>query len=202
MPMIFRSKPMRRSFAAVAAACLVLLAGACSQERAPDTAGPAPAAPPAPVSPAAPEDVAAAPADAAFPTLAMATLDGAAYDLASRRGKWVVVNFWATWCKPCVKEMPDLSALDTMRDHIEVLGLAYDDSDPQAIRDFLKTHPVSYPIAIVDMDDPPADFAEPRGLPTTYLIAPDGKMAKKFMGPITAQEIEAAIAQAGGPGAG
>lgn len=191
---------MRRSATTLAAACLLVLAGACRQESAPepttpDTSAAAPAPAPAPATP----DVEAAPADAAFPTLKTATLDGAAYDLASHRGKWVVVNFWATWCKPCVKEMPDLSALDTMRDHIEVLGLAYDDTDPQAIRDFLRQHPVSYPIAIVDMDDPPADFAEPRGLPTTYLIAPDGKMAKKFMGPITAKEIEDAIARAGGP---
>ncbi len=73
----------------------------------------------------------AEPADAEFPTLQIATLDGAQYDLAAHRGKWVVVNFWATWCKPCVKEMPDLSALDAMREHIEVLGLAYDDSEPQ-----------------------------------------------------------------------
>jgi thiol-disulfide isomerase/thioredoxin len=197
--MTIRSKPMRRSFITIAAASLLAFVGACSQERPADTAAAPAPAPPAAPAPTTPDQVSAAPADAAFPTLQTATLDGAAYDLASRRGKWVVVNFWATWCKPCVKEMPDLSALDTMRDHIEVLGLAYDDTDPQAIRDFLKQHPVSYPIAIVDMDDPPADFAEPRGLPTTYLIAPDGKMAKKFMGPITAQEIEAAIASAGDP---
>ena len=114
----------------------------------------------------------------------------------------MVVNFWATWCKPCVKEMPDLSALDAMREHIEVLGLAYDDSEPQDIRGFLQKHPVVYPIAIVDTYDSPKSFAIPRGLPTTYLIAPDGKVVKKFMGPITARDIEAAIAAAGGPKAG
>ena len=52
------------------------------------------------------------------------------------------------------------------------------------------------------MNDPPADFATPVGLPTTYLINPDGKMVKKFMGPVTVAEIEAAIAKAGGPQAG
>ena len=49
------------------------------------------------------------------------------------------------------------------------------------------------------MYDPPSDFAAPRGLPTTYLIAPDGKVAKHFLGPITAKDIDEAIAKAGGP---
>ena len=141
----------------------------------------------------------AAAMDAEFPTLQLATIDGKPYDLAQHRGKWVVVNFWATWCKPCVKEMPELSALDAMREHIEVIGLAYDDSDPKDIQAFLRQHPVAYPVAIVDTFDPPSSFATPRGLPTTYLIGPDGKLMKKFMGPVTAGDIESAIAAGGGP---
>jgi len=61
---------------------------------------------------------------------------------------------------------------------------------------------VVYPIAVVDVYDPPQDFATPRGLPMTYLIAPDGKVAKQFLGPVTAKDIEGAIASAGGPKAG
>jgi thiol-disulfide isomerase/thioredoxin len=178
---------------------LVLAVAACK----PGTEAPKPQATAPQPAPAPPDEAArpdeAGPADADFPTLRLAALDGSQYDLAAHRGKWVVVNFWATWCKPCVKEMPDLSALDAMREHIEVIGLAYDDSDPKDIAAFLQKHPVSYPVAIVDTYDPPKAFATPRGLPTTYLIAPDGKMAKKFMGPITAAEIEGAIAAAGGP---
>jgi thiol-disulfide isomerase/thioredoxin len=133
------------------------------------------------------------------PSLKVTTLDGAAYDLAAHRGKWVVVNFWATWCGPCLKEMPDLSALDAMREHIEVIGLAYEDIKPAEMAAFLKVHPVVYPIAIIDVYAPPADFASPRGLPMSYLIAPDGTVAKQFLGPVTARDIEAAIASAGGP---
>ena len=182
---------------------LVLMLAACKPagESQPKPEAVQPAKPAATES-ATPAQEEAEPADAEFPALQIATLDGAQYDLAAHRGKWVVINFWATWCKPCVKEMPDLSALDAMRDHIEVLGLAYDDSEPQDIRAFLQKHPVAYPIAIVDTFDPPKAFATPRGLPTTYLIAPDGKVAKKFMGPITASDIEAAIAAAGGPKTG
>lgn len=155
----------------------------------------APVAPPPPVSTPAPPSTAAVKS----PTLKVTMVDGSPYDLAAHRGKWVVVNFWATWCGPCLKEMPELSALDAMREHIEVIGLAYEDIKPAEMAAFLKVHPVVYPVAIVDVYAPPADFASPRGLPMTYLIAPDGTVAKQFLGPVTARDIEAAIASAGGP---
>lgn len=140
-----------------------------------------------------------APGAPATPTLQVQTIDGKAWDLAAHRGNWVVVNFWATWCSPCLKEMPELSALDAMREHVEVVGLAYEEIEPLAMQAFLRKHPVVYPIAIIDVYDPPRDFPTPRGLPMTWLIAPDGKVAKQFLGPITAKDVEAAIAAAGGP---
>ncbi|GAA4998177.1 redoxin domain-containing protein [Pseudoluteimonas lycopersici] len=154
---------------------------------------------PKPTAPVASTPKPAAPANVDFPTLKLTTVDGKAWDLAAQRGQWVVVNFWATWCGPCLKEMPELSALDAMREHVEVIGLDYEDIEPDALKAFLKQHPVVYPIAIVDVYDPPKDFEAPRGLPNTYLIAPDGKVARRFLGPITAKDIDDAIAKAGGP---
>ena len=142
-----------------------------------------------------------APALPEHPALRVATLDHGDYDVAERRGKWVVVNFWATWCAPCLKEMPELSALDAMNEHVEVIGLAYEDIDVAAMREFLDSHPVAYPIAIIDVYDPPADFETPRGLPMTYLLAPDGKVAERFLGPVTAADIERVIAASGGAAA-
>ena len=161
----------------------------------PAATGAEPAAPAQDAAPAAAEDA----PKPEIPALDVATIDGGRFDLAEHRGKWVVVNFWATWCSPCLKEMPELSALDAMREHIVTVGLAYEEISPEDMQAFLKEHPVVYPIAIIDVYSPPADFETPRGLPMTYLIAPDGKVARQFLGPVTAREIETAIANNGGP---
>lgn len=179
---------------------LSLLAAGCRDS---DSVAPAPeAAPPATSAPQATApraDDATAPRDTTHPALDIVTVDGKPFSLEQQRGQWVVVNFWATWCSPCLKEMPDLSALDALREHISVIGLAYEDIAAEDMRAFLKEHPVVYPIAIIDMNNPPADFDSPRGLPVTYLIAPDGRVAERFLGPVTAVQLETAIAAAGGP---
>ncbi|PKM10974.1 MAG: TlpA family protein disulfide reductase [Gammaproteobacteria bacterium HGW-Gammaproteobacteria-5] len=140
------------------------------------------------------------------PTLSVQTYDGQPFELAAHRGSWVVVNFWATWCAPCLKEMPDFSAFDEARDDVKVIGLAYEEIDPEDMRAFLTRHPVSYPVSIVDLLHPPEDFDSPRGLPLTYLVAPDGRIAKRFMGPITSEmlaetidRVAAAVSAGGSP---
>lgn len=130
----------------------------------------------------------------ARPEFSITTTDGKTFDLAAQRGKWVIVNFWATWCSPCLKEMPDISKFVAGRKDVAAIGLAYDEIDAKELVAFLKKHPVDYPIAKVDVYDPPKAFETPRGLPTTYLIAPDGTIARHFVGPVTALELDKAIA--------
>ncbi len=134
-------------------------------------------------------DVAAAPID-----LSVATLDGKTFALADQRGKWVVVNYWATWCGPCIKEMPELDELDHARDDVVVLGLAFEDTTPEDLLKFLDKRAVGYAIAPVDVYAPPAAFSVPKGLPTTHLIAPDGSLHESFIGPVTRADLERAIA--------
>ena len=179
----------------IAVALSFALLAACKRD-AESPVPPAPAAKPEPVQPAQ------SAATAERPMLRIATIDGKTFDLADQRGKWAIVNFWATWCGPCLKEMPELSALDAMREHIVVVGLAYEDNTREGMAAFMKEHPVAYPIALVDVYDPPKDFETPRGLPMTYIIAPDGRVARKYTGPVTARMIEEDIARAGGPKAG
>jgi thiol-disulfide isomerase/thioredoxin len=127
------------------------------------------------------------------PSLKIATFDGACYNLADHRGKWVVVNFWATWCEPCKHEIPEFNALDKKRDDVEFIGLAYEDTERAEMEAFFKIIPVNYPVAMVDTFSPPADFDTPAALPLTYVIAPDGKVADKFLGPVTAADLEKVI---------
>ena len=182
--------------------CLIAILAACRQEAPP--AEVAPAADPTPTEAAAVPEESAGPAviekTADMPELVAQTVDGKRLDLMDFRGRWLVVNFWATWCGPCLKEMPELSALHAMREQIKVVGLAYEDISDEEMKAFLVKHPVAYPVVIVDPLAPPRDFATPRGLPTTYLIGPDGKVAHHFLGPVTAEDIETAISTAGKAG--
>lgn len=136
---------------------------------------------------------ACAQADSPAATLKVDTLQGKSFDLAAHRGNWVIVNFWATWCTPCIEEMPAISGFVDAHENVSAIGLAFEDTDKAEILAFLEKHPVVYPIAQVDVFDPPGSFEVPRGLPTTYLIAPDGSVAKKIVGPITASDLAKAI---------
>ena len=100
------------------------------------------------------------------------------------------MNYWATWCAPCRKEMPELSALHDERPDVTVLGLAYEDVEDNSFETFLASSPVSYPILKVDVYQPPEPFGAPRVLPTTIILDHGGRAVKTFLGPVTRESIE------------
>ena len=120
-------------------------------------------------------------------------LGGGEVTLSDYRGGWVVFNYWATWCAPCVKEMPELSELHEQREDVVVLGAAYEDVDDADFFEFLESTPVSYPILQVDVYNPPEPFGAPKVLPTTIILDPEGKAVKAFLGPVTREDIETFI---------
>jgi thiol-disulfide isomerase/thioredoxin len=120
-------------------------------------------------------------------------LRGEEVSLNTFRQKWVVLNYWATWCAPCRKEIPDLSALNQAREDIIVLGLAFEDTEIESFDEFLEEFNPSYPILLVDVYAPPEPFGAPKVLPTTIILDPQGYPVKTYLGPVTREDIESFI---------
>ncbi len=124
---------------------------------------------------------------------ALQRLHGDEVSLSDYRGSWVVLNYWATWCAPCRKEMPDLSALNEARDDVIVLGLAYEDTELENFDEFLEEFQPSFDILLVDVYAPPEPFGAPKVLPTTIILNPAGYPLKTYLGPVTREAIESFI---------
>lgn len=117
-------------------------------------------------------------------------LDGNSVQLADFRSKWVIVNYWATWCAPCRKEIPELSELHSERADIVVLGLSYEDIERSKLDKFMQEIHISYPVLELDTYDMPEFVDVPRALPMTIIVDPEGYRVRTFYGPITRAEIE------------
>ena len=120
--------------------------------------------------------------------------DGTQFKLSDQKGKWVLVNFWAPWCPSCLQEMPDLDALQKQHKDLLVIGVAVMYRKNQEVTDALKSQPVSYPIVLGD-EDIASDFGEMKGMPTSFLYSPSGKLVGHHDGPLTQAEIDQAITQ-------
>jgi peroxiredoxin len=111
--------------------------------------------------------------------------------LVDYRGKWVLVNFWATWCPPCQQETPDLVALHNAHKNSDlvVIGVALDSKRP-AVAEFVAKHAISYPIVIGSYTMAEYEVGPVEALPTSYLYDPTGKLVSFQEGMVTRDEIE------------
>ncbi|MDH3714029.1 MAG: TlpA family protein disulfide reductase [Gammaproteobacteria bacterium] len=121
-------------------------------------------------------------------------LDGHRQRLSEQRGKWVMINFWATWCPPCIHEMPELEAFYRAHKNgkATVWGVTFEDTPAELIREFVADLSVTYPIMGLG-HDPVTPFGTVRVLPTTFVIDPDGEFVRRFEGPVTAARLEQAM---------
>jgi len=118
-------------------------------------------------------------------------LTGKLHHLSDYRGKWILVNYWATWCPPCLEEIPELETFHN--DHIEsgdavVLGVNLEDIDLKALKKFAEEQFMSYPVLVGGTAGSSMLHHIP-GLPTSLLYNPEGKLVAKQSGPVTAEGI-------------
>jgi thiol-disulfide isomerase/thioredoxin len=119
-------------------------------------------------------------------------VDGKPRSLSEFRGKWVIVNYWATWCPPCLDEIPDLVEFHEKHKDKDavVLGISFEEADRERLLEFVDQHFMTYPV--LSMDPVPVTPLGPvTGLPTTYIISPQGERVARQEGPITGAAIEA-----------
>jgi cytochrome c biogenesis protein CcmG/thiol:disulfide interchange protein DsbE len=117
----------------------------------------------------------------AAPPLVVTTLDGQTFDLSSLHGKVVLVNFWATWCAPCRREMPTLDAFYRryQSQGLELIGISVDFTrDGAKIRKAAKE--IAYPIAL-SSEVSASGFGPSQGVPVTYVIDADGIVRDRFI---------------------
>jgi len=108
------------------------------------------------------------------------------------RGKYLVINFWATWCTPCLKEIPAfVKFYEENSDHVEILGLDFEPVDLEIINDYVGRFSINYPIVLYneDNDSEYSNFGEIVGMPTTQIYSPAGELLHTFMGEITIDDL-------------
>ncbi|MBF7072876.1 TlpA family protein disulfide reductase [Glaciecola sp. MH2013] len=127
-----------------------------------------------------------------------ATLDGSTYTFNELEGNWIVVNYFAEWCAPCLREIPELNHFQekALADNtkIKLFGVSYDAMQDHELQLIADKYDIQFPL-ITDVDTA-LPFELPKYLPATYLIRPDGSLAGQLLGEQSARSLQEAISAA------
>ena len=142
------------------------------------------------VAPAAPA------ADAPHVDFSLPDVTGQVHRLSDHRGKWVVVNFWATWCGPCMVEIPELMRFhERHKDHDAiVIGVNFEEIETPALEAFIAEMGIDY-LVVRAGDTPILPFEPLKGLPSTFFVDPHGELVASHVGPVTGAAIEDFLAR-------
>lgn len=111
------------------------------------------------------------------------------------QGKWLIINYWATWCGPCREEIPDLNEFMLKRADVKIYGVNYDNLSGEALNAAIAEMGIEFDSMLAD-PAPQLNIPRPRVLPTTLLIDPEGNLKATLVGPQTADTLSAAITKA------
>ena len=126
-------------------------------------------------------------------TFTLTDTEGSVFTEKNTRGKYLVVNFWATWCTPCLKEIPAfVEFYNQNSNHVEILGLDYEPVNLPVINEFVERFSINYPIILyTDTNDSEySKFGEIVGMPTTLIYSPGGELIRTFMGEVTIEDLD------------
>jgi len=129
-------------------------------------------------------------------TLSLPNLKGKQINISDYKGKWVIVNYWATWCPPCAVEIPELNAFHT-KHHLTdavVLGVNIEKEDLEYVKEFAKEFKISYPVLIAD-SAVFTPYGTLQALPTTFIVDKSGKLVKTIIGMVTEERLDEIISQ-------
>ena len=121
----------------------------------------------------------------------LTAVDGSRSNLKHYQGQWLVVNYWATWCPPCIVEMPELQSFHDAHAGKDamVIGINSELISRQRLQEFLEDYLISYP-NFVSQPGQQSELGLIPGLPTTFLVSPEGKVVARQVGPVTREMIE------------
>lgn len=125
------------------------------------------------------------------PAIVGSTLDGESFDLGELRGRWVVVNFFATWCLPCIEEHPELVAFDedhSAKGDASVVSILFDDEADDA-REVFEQRGGDWPVVIDDEGAVGVAYGVAR-VPESFLVAPDGTVVQRLVGGVTRAQLD------------
>lgn len=129
------------------------------------------------------------------PSFSLTSLDGSTVKSTALKGDVVVLNFWATWCQPCMSEIPDLKQL-AANSKVRVIGIALDQDGVKAVQPFVTSHQINYTV-LVGNEEVFQRF-NGLGIPYTLVLDPSQRIVKIYRGPTTREALEqdlAAISQ-------
>jgi thiol-disulfide isomerase/thioredoxin len=120
------------------------------------------------------------------------TMSGETFQLSKYEGQWLVVNYWAIWCAPCRREIPELNELDHLRDDLTVVGINWDQDPLDKTSDYATRMGIEFEVVLTDF---PYLMGHPRPniLPTTLIISPTGEIVNELVGEQTIESILNAV---------